>query len=74
MSYILDALRKSDQLRRRGAVPTLLLGPAPVAAPKQPALASYGLFALFLLGIGIAIGWLRPWQQETEPPAPPAHR
>ncbi len=28
MSYILDALRKSDQQRRRGAAPTLLAGQA----------------------------------------------
>jgi general secretion pathway protein B len=68
VSYILDALRKSDQLRQRGAAPTLLLGQATATAPKQPALLRYGLLALVLLGAGIAIGWLRPWQ--PEPPAP----
>lgn len=71
MSYILDALRKSDQLRRRSAAPTLPLGQVAVAAPKQPALIFYGLLALVLLSAGIAIGWLRPWQAapETRPPA-----
>ncbi len=71
MSYILDALRKSDQLRRRGAAPTLPADQAAVTAPKQPALALYGLLAFVLLGAGIAIGWLRPWQAtlETRPPA-----
>ena len=64
MSYILDALRKSDQQRRRGAAPALLTGQGTAAAPKQPALLSYGLLALVLLGAGIAIGWLRPWQPE----------
>ena len=72
MSYILDALRKSDQQRQRGAAPTLLLGQATAVAPKQPALLSYGLLALVLLGAGIAIGWLRPWQPEPASPAPVA--
>jgi hypothetical protein len=62
MSYILDALRKSDQQRRRGAAPTLPLGQATAVAPKQPALLIYGLLAAVLLGAGMAIGWLRPWQ------------
>jgi general secretion pathway protein B len=72
MSYILDALRKSDQQRQRGAAPTLLLGQATAVAPKQPALLSYGLLVLVLLGAGIAIGWLRPWQPESAAPAPAA--
>ena len=72
MSYILDALRKSDQQRQRGAAPTLVMGQATAAAPKQPALLSYGLLALILLGAGIAIGWLRPWEPEPPAPAPGA--
>jgi len=67
MSYILDALRKSDQLRQRGAAPTLLLGQATVTAPRKTPLVFYGLLALVLLAAGIAIGWLRPWQQEAAP-------
>lgn len=70
MSYILDALRKSDQLRRRGAAPTLLLGQSAAAAPKRPAPLAYGLFALLLLGAGMAIGWLHPWQRQPLAPAP----
>ena len=70
MSYILDALRKSDQLRRRNAAPTLPLGQATAVAPKRPPLLSYGVLALVLLGAGIAIGWLRPWQPQA--PAPVA--
>lgn len=69
MSYILDALRKSDQQRRRGAAPTLLAGPVPLAAPKQTPLLTYGLLAAVLLGAGMAIGWLRPWQGEHATPA-----
>lgn len=71
MSYILDALRKSDQQRRRDAAPTLLtLQPAAVVR-KRPAYLMYGLLALALVGAGVAIGWLRPWQAErAAPPGP----
>jgi general secretion pathway protein B len=65
MSYILDALRKSDQLRHRGAAPTLLTAhtaPAPAAAPAYWLL---GLLAAVLLGAGILIGWLRPWHADS---------
>ena len=68
MSYILDALRKSDQERRRGAAPTLLAGQAMAVAPKQPAFLAYGLPAVVLVGAGIVIGWLRPWQPEQAAP------
>jgi general secretion pathway protein B len=68
MSYILDALRKSDQQRQRGAAPTLLAGQATAIAPKQPAFLAYGLLAAVLVGAGIVIGWLRPWQPEQAAP------
>jgi len=68
MSYILDALRKSDQQRQRGAAPTLQMVPPAAAEPKRRAYLSYGLLAAVLLGAGIAIGWLRPWQAEPSPP------
>jgi general secretion pathway protein B len=72
MSYILEALKKSDQQRQRGATPTLQAAQVKVAAPKRPMLIYYGLLAAVLLGAGIIIGWLRPWQPElpqfgTEP-------
>jgi general secretion pathway protein B len=69
MSYILDALRKSDKQRQRGTAPTLLTAQA-TATPAQPATLRYVLLAVALVGAGIAIGWLRPWQ--PEPPAPAA--
>ena len=69
MSYILDALRKSDQQRQRGAAPTLLVAQASAVEPKQTAFLSYGLPALLLVCAGVAIGWLRPWQAEQEAPA-----
>lgn len=69
MSYILEALKKSDQQRQRGATPTLPTAQFLVAAPKQPMLVYYGLLAAVLLGAGITIGWLRPWQAEQPAPA-----
>jgi general secretion pathway protein B len=56
-------LRKSDQQRQRGAAPTLLAAQATALAPKQPAFLAYGLLAAVLVGAGMVIGWLRPWQQ-----------
>lgn len=68
MSYILDALRKSDQQRQRGAAPTLIAGQAEAVAPKQPAVLTYGVLAVALVGAGMMIGWLRPWQAEQAAP------
>jgi general secretion pathway protein B len=69
MSYILEALRKSDQQRNRGASPTLLTTHAAPDGSSRPGYALYGLIAAMLI-IGIAIGWWRPWHQETPAPAP----
>jgi general secretion pathway protein B len=63
VSFILDALRKSDQQRQRSATPTLASAQSPAAQPGQPALLWYGLIAAVLLGAGILIGWL----QQTPP-------
>jgi len=68
MSFILDALRKSDQQRQRGATPTLRsaqLVSASTREPRAPWLLYAGL-AIVLAGAAFTIGWLRPWQ--TEPP------
>ena len=62
MSYILDALRKSDQQRQRGATPTLPT--VQTAEPGQPAYFIYGLLAAVLVGAGIVIGWLHRSQLE----------
>ena len=71
MSYILDALRKSDQQRQRGTSPTLLAVQTTAVARKQPAFLAYGMLAAVLVGAGIVIGWLRPWQSEQAPPGRP---
>ncbi len=62
MSYILDALKKSDQQRQRSAAPTLSSATIAIETTKKPVY--YGLFAVLLLGAGIVIGLLRPWQPE----------
>ena len=67
MSYILDALRKSDKQRQRGTTPTLLLAAQPSTTQRQLSLPAYGLLAVALLGAGMAIGWLRPWEREQAP-------
>lgn len=66
MSYILDALKKSEQQRQRGAAPITLATPTATVAPRSPAAYRTGLLALALIAAGVAIGWLRPWQS----PAP----
>jgi general secretion pathway protein B len=71
MSYILDALRKSDQQRQRGTAPTLLLAAQAAAlSPKRPSRLVYALLALGLLAAGMAIGWLWPWLHEEAPRGP----
>ena len=69
MSYILDALKKSDQQRQRGTTPTLPSAQATTVAPKQSSSVYYGVLAVVLLCGGIAIGWLHPWQVEQSVPA-----
>jgi len=69
MSYILEALKKSDQQRQLGTTPTLQAAQVTVAVPKRSLFMYYGLLAAVLLGAGITIGWLRPWQAEQPVPA-----
>lgn len=73
MSYILEALRKSDQQRQRGATPINLATPAATPPARPPRHYRNGLLALLLLALGITIGWLRPWQPTaTGAPVPAA--
>lgn len=74
MSYILDALKKSEQQRQRSAA-QITLAPAPeTPAPVRSRFYRNGALALSLIGAGIALGWLRPWQTPAPivpTPAPP---
>ncbi len=62
MSYILDALRKSEQQRQRGGAPRLLAVQTMPEADARPVSLKYGLIAAALIGAGFAIGIVRPWQ------------
>jgi len=68
MSYILDALKKSDQQRQRGAVPPLNTMQTSVATPRRNLSAYYVAIATMLIGAGVVVGWLRPWQAEQPKP------
>ncbi len=63
MSYILDALRKSEIERQRGSVPSLqtLQEAGPDVRKKRPRL-SLLLLALLLLNAVLLFIWLSPWQ------------
>lgn len=67
MSYILDALRKSEQQRQHGAAPNLLAVQAAYDANTRPTFLIYGLIAASLIVAGMAIGWSHPWQHEPSP-------
>jgi len=69
MSYILDALKKSDQQRQRGMTPTLHTSQTDVIALQQPAYLFYVVLAAILVCAGIVIGLLRPWQPEQSLPS-----
>jgi len=73
MSFILDALRKSDQQRHRSATPTLMSAQLPAESTRQPGLLWYGILAAVLLCAGILIGGLHQWQAEPAAPAVQAH-
>jgi hypothetical protein len=67
MSYILDALKKSDQERQRGTVPSLHTLQVPLAGESQRRSRWIFVLALaLLLNAGLLVWWLRPWQ-----PGPP---
>jgi general secretion pathway protein B len=67
MSYILDALRKSDQQRQRGSTPTLHTAHFPGDAPPRRRPWFYATLAAALAAAAFTLGWLRPWH--TEPSA-----
>jgi general secretion pathway protein B len=69
VSYILDALRKSEQQRQLGLAPRLLTVHATSDSDAPPAFLKYGLLAAALIGAGVAIGWWHPWQQARLPSA-----
>ncbi len=67
MSYILDALRKSDQQRQRGAAPTLQSAPSFAETREPRGHSTYAVVALVLAVGAFSIGWLRPWETAAPP-------
>ncbi|MDH5764938.1 MAG: general secretion pathway protein GspB [Gammaproteobacteria bacterium] len=64
MSYILEALKKSDQKRKQGNVPDLQTIHIPLSIDAQPSRWPYVIIIVFLLmGLVFMIGWMRPWEQ-----------
>lgn len=72
MSYILDALRKSDQQRQHAKAPTLLSAHSLTEPVRPTSTAIRGVLAAVLIGAGMLIGWLRPWQNDSPPGVAPA--
>ncbi len=67
MSYILDALKKSEEDRQRGEVPNLRTVQAtPALKSEKRALWPYLLFLALLLNAGLLFWWLRPWSSEKQ--------
>ena len=67
MSYILEALKKSEQERTRGATPTLhAVNAEPFREPRRAV--GFYLLALALLTVVGVAGWLHPWQREKGSP------
>lgn len=74
MSYILDAIRKSDHQRQLGATPTLQASPAVASVPARagPAPNGWLLAAAVggLVGAGVLAGWLMSEKQAPGPALP----
>ncbi len=65
MSYILEALKKSEKERQRGTVPDLLtVQDVMELGAKKRSLWPYLLIMALLLNAGILVWWLSPWQSK----------
>jgi general secretion pathway protein B len=72
MSYILDALNKSENERRAAAAPGLMPGASFVVAPRKNSRRGSAAFAIGIgmLVTGLALGSWRPWQSQPGAAAP----
>jgi general secretion pathway protein B len=71
MSYILDALKKSEKERQRGTTPDLLTVQEPVLREKKKRpVWTYIIIAVLVLGTGLAAYRLIPWQSKNERSSP----
>ena len=67
MSYILDALKKSEKERQRGTAPDLLTVQEPVLMEKKKRRVwPYIILAILIFVMGLAAFRLKPWQSRNE--------
>jgi len=65
MSYILDALKKSEKERKQGTVPDLMtVQDVIVQEQKKSSLLPYLLLLALLLNGALLAWWLVPWQSK----------
>lgn len=69
MSYILDALKRADAERERGAVPGLHAQPAALPLPDEPGTAALPPWAWGLGGLGLALVGMLVWSLWRDDPA-----
>ena len=69
MSYILEALKKSDQTRKQGNIPDLQTIHVPLTVEVQQSRWPYIIIVVLLMGLVFLLGWMKPWQSasSTEP-------
>ena len=66
MSYILDALKKSDHERKQGTVPGLQTVHIPVSIESSASRWPYFFIVFLLLSLAFVLGMLRPWDAFIE--------
>ncbi len=67
MSFILDALKKSERRHRRGTVPDVMTVHSPaLQKPKKHLLWIYLFLAAMLINAGILTAFLRPWESKNQ--------
>lgn len=65
MSYILDALKKSDQERKQGHVPDLQTVHIPAAVESSATPWPYILIVVLMLSLAFVLGSVRPWESSS---------
>ena len=65
MSYILEALKKSDQERKRAPVPDLQTLHIPSQVEQSPSRWPYVVIVLLMITLAFVVGWLQPWKEKV---------
>ena len=65
MSYILEALKKSDHERKQVNVPDLQTIHMPAATESAQNRWLYMVIVFLLVSLAFVIGWFQPWKQQT---------